>query len=49
MDLAVRLSMQQRWVRSQIRSPTTFFGFGFEFSEKSRIQIRYAWYDVYRM
>jgi len=35
----------------QIRSPVTFFGsgFGFEFSGKSRIRIRYQWYGVYRM
>jgi len=36
-----------------IRSPATFFGSGagsrFGFLGKSQIQIRYEWYDVYRM
>jgi len=39
----------QRWARSRIRSPATFFGSRFEFLGKSRIRIRYEWYGVYRM
>jgi len=43
----------QRWTRSRIQSPATFFGPGaesvFEFLEKNRIRIRYEWYGVYRI